>query len=46
MRIWAGGRPGWRERRESGPDVYAYFNDDADGNAVYNSRRVNEICAP
>lgn len=33
------------EWRTAGRDVYAYFNNDGDGNAVYNARRLNELTA-
>ena len=38
----------WRERIgewcANGTDVYAYFNNDGDGNAVRNARRLRELC--
>ena len=33
------------EWRTAGRDVYAYFNNDGDGNAVHNARRLNELTA-
>jgi uncharacterized protein YecE (DUF72 family) len=39
---WAARVAEWRTAER---DVYAYFNNDGDGNAVYNARRLNELTA-
>jgi len=53
-RLYAGSYPDadlawWAARvaewRTAGRDVYAYFNNDGDGYAVHNARRLNELSA-
>jgi uncharacterized protein YecE (DUF72 family) len=34
------------EWQAAGRDVYAYFNNDGDGNAVHNARRLRELSSP